>query len=353
MDACKISKYLFFLLLIFHPALLHAEVEVTGFASFVAGKTISGNQFLADYPKTGIYDSDWSFSPDTSIGIQLTSDISADTSITVQLINNGAKEYETESGWAYLNYQYSSQLSIQAGRKRIPLYYYSDTFDLGYAYHWIRPPVDNYTWQISNYNGISLIYEPHIINMDLLFNLYFGREDSNNNELLSLFAGAPVNEKWKNITGFVSELSRDWYEIRLSYMRSQLDREINNTLTDTDVTQHFHGLSINLYYDNFSFLSEFNTYERPKTDIQVKTSMQSIGYKIQKITPHITRSELKQSANASGGDEYHYTTSAGIRWEYKDNIALKFQFDKTTDKGITMPVLGNSELISFGADIIF
>jgi len=81
--------------------------------------------------------------------------------------------------------------------------------------------------------------------------------------------------------------------------------------------------------------------------------MQSIGYSVNKITPHITRSELEQSLNTSGGDEYHYTNSIGIRWDYKQNIALKIQYDKTVDKGIAIPVLGNSELISFGADIIF
>ena len=353
MGSPHINKYILFLCLMLHNTLPCAEIKITGFASLVAGKVTRGDEFLADYPKTGIYDTDWSFSPDTSIGIQLTSDISDDTSITVQLINNGAREYETESGWAYLNYQHSPQLSIQIGRKRLPLYYYSDTFDLGYAYHWIRPPVDNYTWQISNYNGISLIYEPHILNMDMLLNLYIGREDSSNNELLSLFSGAPVNETWKNITGVVGELAKDWYEIRFSYMRSQLDREINNTLTDSDVKHHFHGFSINLYYDNLSFLSEFNAYERPKTDIHVKTSMQSIGYSINKITPHITRSELEQSLNISGGDEHHYTNSIGIRWDYRQNIALKIQYDKTVDKGLTVPVLGNSELISIGADIIF
>ena len=353
MDAKQLIRSLLFLCLCLHNFAASSEVEITGYASFITGKVINGDEFLADYPKTGIYDTDWSFSPDTSIGVQLTSEIAPDTSITVQLISNGANDYDTDASWAYLNYQYSPQLSIQAGRKRLPLYFYSDTFDLGYSYYWIRPPADNYTWQISHYNGLSIVYEPHIGDTESLFNLYFGREDSNNNKLLSLFSGVPVNETWKNIVGLVGEFSRNWYEIRLAYMRSQLDREVNNAPTEVNVKQHFHGISVNLYHENITFLSEFNSYERPKTDIKVSTNMQSIGYTIKKLTPHITRSELKQSSNIAGGDEHHYTNSIGIRWDYKTNIAIKIQYDKTTDKGINIPVLGNSELISFGADIIF
>ncbi|MDH5471344.1 MAG: porin [Gammaproteobacteria bacterium] len=353
MPSNHITRFLLFSSILCQSASLYAEVQISGFASFIAGKVINGSEFLADYPKTGIYDKDLSFSPDTSIGVQLTSDITEDFSLTLQLVNNGADEYQTKSTWAYLNYQYSPQISIQAGRKRLPLYYYSDTFDLGYAYHWIRPPADNYTWQIAHYNGISIIFEPRTTSVDSLFNLYFGREDSSNNELLGMFAGAPVNETWKNIAGFVGEFSKDWFEIRLTYMRSLLDREINNTQTDHNVRQHFQGVSINLYYDHLSFLSEFNAYERPQADIRVVTNMQSIGYTLKRITPHITRSELKQSQNSNGGDEHHSTNSFGIRWDYRDNIAIKIQYDKTIDKGINIPIRGNSELISFGADIIF
>ena len=352
MDTSHITRILI-LCLGLYSNILSAEVKITGFASFVAGKAISGDEFLADYPKTGIYDKDWSLSPDTSVGIQLTSDISDTTSITVQLTNNGASDFETRSEWAYINYQHSSRLSIQLGRKRLPLYYYSDTFDLGYAYNWIRPPADNYTWQISHYNGISFIYEPQLSSIDILFNLYFGREDSHNNELLSLFSGVPVNETWKNIAGLVSELSGDWYEIRLAHMSSQLDREINNTQSDKDAKQSFDGISINLFYGNFTFLSEFNFYERSLADIEITTHMQSLAYTYKKFTPHITRSEFEQTINSSNGDEHHFTNSIGIRWDYKPNIAFKIQYDKTTDKGITIPVLGDAELFTLGVDIVY
>lgn len=330
-----------------------ADIELSGYASFIGGKVISGTEFLADYPKAGSYDSDWSFTPDTSIGLQMSSQLDSDLKFTAQLTTNGAVDFEPQIDWAYANYQILPELSLQAGRKRLPLYYYSDFFDLGYAYYWIRPPADNYTWQISSFNGISVIYEPTGSQWDRLFNIYFGREDSMDNELLSMLFDDSVDETWKNMIGLVGEFSRDWIELRFSLMSSQLDRYRNNIQVSQDVKQQFSGISINLYPDNLILLSEYNIYRRKADDIEVKTHMLSLGYKLKQWTPHLTHSGFKQSLTSAGGDEEHYTNSLGVRWDFKTNVALKIQFDKVIDKGTVIPLKGNSETISIGLDLVF
>ena len=330
-----------------------ADSQVSGFVSAVAGKVTSGDEFLADYPKAGVYDNDWSMSPDTSIGIQLTSDLNQNFEFTIQAVSNGATDYSVDLDWAYISYQINSELSFQAGRKRLPLYNYSDFYDLGYAYYWIRPPADNYTWQINNYNGVSLIYQPQLGEWDTLINVYFGREDSNDNELLGLLLSASVDETWKNMFGVVAELSKDWLDLRFTLMQGQLDRSINGFETASDLKQKFSGISVNFYLNELSILSEFNQYERSASDINVDTGMLSFGYQIGEITPHITQSQFKQKQNLSGGDEDHATTSVGLRWDINNTTALKIQYDKVKDKGINVPVLGDSEAISFGIDIVF
>ena len=141
----QIKLCLAFIAPLVFSSLAIAETSVSGYVSLVGGKVFDGELFLADYPKSGIYDSDWSFTPDTSIGIQLITDLNNDIDLVVQAISNGASDYDINIDWAYLSYPINPELSIQAGRKRLPLYYYSDFFDLGYAYYWIRPPADNYT----------------------------------------------------------------------------------------------------------------------------------------------------------------------------------------------------------------
>jgi len=279
-----------------------AEVSLSGYSSIVAGKVTSGDndRFLADFPKVGIYDSDWSFTPDTSVGVQLKIDMDEQLDFVIQAVSNGASEYDIELDWAYLSYQLNAELSIQAGRKRLPLYYYSDFFDVGYAYYWIRPPVDNYTWQISNYNGLSFLYQPQLAEWDILFNLYVGREDSKENDLLSTLMSASVDETWKNMIGLVVEVSRDWVELRATYMQGQLDRTVDGIITEQDVNQKFSGVSANFHIKNFIVLSEFNQYDRPENDIYVDTHMYSLGYQLNDFTPHITRSAFKSGTFKSG-----------------------------------------------------
>jgi hypothetical protein len=330
-----------------------ADESLSGYASIVAGRTTNGNEFLADYPKAGIYDDNWSFSPDTSIGVQFNTKVNDKLEFVIQAISNGALDYDVDLDWAYISYQLNSDTSIQVGRKRLPLYFYSDFFDLGHAYYWIRPPADNYTWQISNYNGLSLQYQPYLGGWDALINIYAGREDSKNNDLLSLLYDAPVDESWKNMVGIIVELSQNWVELRGTFMQGQIDRSVNHILTDQNVKQDFSGVSANFYLHHFIILSEFNQYNTPANNIHVGTNMLSLGYQLGDFTPHLTHSTFKQKKNAMGGDEHHETTSIGLRWDYDKKTALKIQYDKVKDYGITIPILGDSESLSLGVDIVF
>ncbi len=329
------------------------NIQMSGYASFVGGRVIAGDEFLADYPKAAVYDKDWSFSPDTTLGLQFLIDIERNLELVVQAIANGATGYDADLDWAYLNYTFDSEISIHIGRKRLPLYYYSDFFDLGYAYHWIRPPSDNYTWQISNYNGISAQYQPFLGKWDVLIGGYTGREDSEDNDLLGLLSGVSVDETWKNMAGMFIEASYDWLDLRATYMRGQLSRTVNGVVAERNVNQIFSGISINVRFETYQIFTEFNRYERPDSDIEVDTGMVSLAYQYRQITPHVTRSYLKQKDNSSGGDEEHNTVSIGVRWDIGNDYALKLQYDKVEDKAVVVPVLGDSESVSIGIEVVF
>ena len=330
-----------------------AELSLNGFGSLVAGRVTEGDAFLADYPKTGIYDDDWSASPDSSLGLQLSAYLTDDFSVITQVIANSASEETVDVDWLYLNYQLTPSLSAQLGRKRLPLYYYSDYFDVGYAYYWIRPPADLYTWQITNYNGVSLLYEHSLGHWDSSLNLYYGSEESEDNELLGLLFGVPVDESWKDMVGIVGTLADEMFDIRLSYMEGLVDRDINGVTVIRDIRQQFLGLSVNLTVDNLLVLSEINRYRRPDNDIRFDTYMLSLGYQLGDFTPHITRSSFEQEMNAAGNDEKHHTTSVGVRWDFYTNMAFKLQYDKVVDEGVVVPIRGDSKSISLGVDFYF
>lgn len=346
-----------------------AEVNVTGFASVYGGKVLSGTgvadfglgpTFLATYPTVGVYEDSWSFKPDSKYGLQFSADLGEGLTATAQMVGRGADDYNAELEWAYLSYQLNDHWTIQAGKKRLPLYYYSDFFDVGYAYLWARPPADNYTWQIFNYTGVNAQFNYQVGEWALGGNIYTGREDDPSNKLLSEFFGnKPVREIWKDIIGGVVTVNREWLDLRFTYMRYTNERyrdgvRVNWNGKDTrDGT--FKGVAANIDYNNWLLLTEFNKLTLDEGDFD--TYMVSTGYRINNVTPYLSYADFY----AKDG-EMHNTTSVGVRWDFHSSAAFKVQYDKVEDNGYhvlsdgsvnNVMVAGDSKSITFGVDLVF
>lgn len=121
--------------LIATPALA-TDIRIDGFANIVAGQMISDTDDGSLYG----YDEDLSFSPESNYGIQFRGDLQEGLSVTAQIVGRGSEEFDATVTWAYLTYEINDELSLKAGRSRVPYFIYSDFLDIGYAYHWIRPP---------------------------------------------------------------------------------------------------------------------------------------------------------------------------------------------------------------------
>lgn len=213
-----------------------AEVSLSGFASINAGKVLNGSgvehfgvepSFLADYPNVSAYKEEWDLAPESLFGLQISADLSEGLSATAQIVGRGVDDFEPNFEWAYISYEFNDNWTVQAGKKRLPLFYYSDFFDVGYAYVWMRAPADNYTWQIFNYNGVNALYSGDIGDWSIATNIYLGREDDKENTLLGdFFFGETTREIWKDIVGGVVNISKDWLEVRLTHMQYTNERYI-------------------------------------------------------------------------------------------------------------------------------
>ncbi len=337
-----------------------AEVKISGFASVVGGKVLSGTgvpefglepTFLANYPIVGYYDEDWSFKPDSKYGLQISADLLDGLTATAQLVGRGADSFNAEFEWAYLSYALNEHWTLQAGKKRLPLYYYSDFFDVSYAYLWIRPAADNYTWQIINYNGVNAQFNYQLSDWTVSGNIYTGREDDSENKLLSEFFGnEPVREIWKNIIGGVLSLNRDWLDLRFTYMTYQNERYRNGEPVtwegDDSRRGKFMGVSANVDYNNWVLLTEFNRLTLDGGDFD--TYLLSGGYRIGAWTPFVSYADFDSEG------EKHNTTSIGARWDFHNSAAFKIQYDDVSDDGINGgQVAGDSKAITFGIDLVF
>lgn len=362
-----------------------ADITFNGFLSVVGGQVTSGKNFdysseiscpcyIADYPYVGIYDEDWSFEPDTTFGLQANAVINDQLSVTGQLVGRGADEFDVSLEWAYFSYKLGEEWTLQGGRKRLPLFYYSDFFDVGYAYTWIRPPGDLYGWQIVNYNGFNLLYQSQWGDWSATGNLWLGSEKDDDNELLSeVYYLRRIEENWKDMVGGYLDLSYDWFNTRAVYMRSRVDRfdfpggvktPINYSSDDGTVStptedrlQHFFGLSFNVDYADWLVRSEFNwfyrPYDSPSEDNVYKILLLGVGYRIGDFTPMLTYSEFKEDKAVYTFVEEHSTRIATLRWDFTESAALKFQYEDFKDDSFGDWFVGDSKSVFVGVDLVF
>jgi len=343
-----------------------AEINFSGFTSVNAGKVLSGTgvehynvppTFLADYPIVSAYNEEWAMTPESLFGIQITADLNDGLTAIAQLVGRGAEDYSPEFEWAYLSYDINEHWTVQAGRKRLPLFYYSDFYDVGYAYVWMRAPADNYTWQIFNYNGINLMYNTDVGEWSLAANMYVGKEDDKENKLLgNFFFGDQTREIWKDMLGGVVNLSKDWFESRFTYMQYTNQRYVGGEKTmwgglDSRKGKFF-GAAFNMDFDDWFILSEINRLDL-EFDGNLDTNMLTLGYRFSAYTPYVAYSSMKQKGDDVMDGENHNTTSIGLRWDFHDSAAFKVQYDKVKDNSHDFAVAGDSKSISFGIDLVF
>jgi len=150
------------------------DFEFSGFASAIVGKTFGActpenglatdyaggcTRFVADWGHAGVYTDKWSANPESKLGLQATAKFTPMWSATGQVVARLLEGHPAaEVEWAYVTFQPNANWSIQAGRKRVPLFFYSDFQDVGYAYPWVRVPQDVYGWDVVNYNGANVAY---------------------------------------------------------------------------------------------------------------------------------------------------------------------------------------------------
>lgn len=178
------------------------EIEFNGFLSVSAG-TLS-NEDLGDYRG---YDEDWNTDPDTTFGLQVSSNLTKNITATAQVIARGTEDYDIEAEWAYLRYSINDHWDVKLGKLRNPYYFYSDFLEVGYAYPWVTPPTRTYGIPFADFAGIDTNYSHSLGDFESNWQLVVGRHEST--------LDGDVDIDITNITGLYWTLSGDWFSFRL------------------------------------------------------------------------------------------------------------------------------------------
>ncbi|MCW8090262.1 porin [Alteromonas sp. ASW11-130] len=336
-----------------------AEVRINGFANLVTGITSNDDTLYG-------YDDDFSFDQQSLFAIQLSGDVNEKLTATGQLVARGENDYEVDFEWAYMTYAHTDNLSISAGRLRVPLFRYSASLDVGYSYHWVAPPQSVYGVVFNNIDGVRVDYNNFKGDLEYNFQFAYG----NINPAFSV-GGLPGNVEGNNAATATLEvaygnfkargvLGRGDFTFNLDALSPALSglNQIDPALTDLvdvrDDTGVFTGLG--LEYDNFDWFISGEITEITVDDSYYVDRVNyyvTAGVRLDKFTPFVTaewtdaEDDIKfldevtnfpepirtQAATIITGLQQAFfdkgnTYSLGVRYDWDTNVALKADVTK-------------------------
>jgi hypothetical protein len=262
--------------------------------------------------------------------------------------------------WAYLTDKLNPEWTLQVGRKRLPLYYYSDFQDVGYAYTMIRPTSDVYGWDVVNYDGANLDYSNDLGDWSLRASVYGGSEDSRHNKYSVTSYDTPMDVKWKDIFGAWAEVSRDWLTARVSYTQSkyqQVDESSGQMLTlpsgTFTGTQAFYGVALIADYGDWLARTEVGGATRRGQGAKLNYSYVQGGRRFGRFTVMGQFSSDRQ-INTLGVDTTwtNRTASAVVRYEIDKSSDVKLQYDRDMEH-TGSPYTGSANVIAASYDFVF
>lgn len=345
-----------------------SDFKVTGFVSVVGGKVISGDAngvpiagekcpcYTADWGNAGIYRDNFSLKPESRAGIQLNYKPTADLSLVGQVVVRGT-DSTPNIQWAYGGYKFNKNFELQVGRKRIPLYYYSDFQDIGLSYPWVSTPPELYGWEVTNYNGASLRYNNSFGDMNVSASLFGGSETVKDPLYLTLYYSNKSEVSWKSIVGGDIEISQGALTMRGVYMTSTARTKAPTLAIDDTAKLTAYGLAMNLDLDQWFILSEVTQLERKYNDAGYSYKAPAFtfgaGVHLGEWTPFLNYAQYKESSS----DESKYAPqsfkrlSLTLKYDIDASSAVKAQVDRHTD--ITKNFGGNATVFRLSYDRVF
>lgn len=358
------------------PALLGEEgggvsFKFSGFLSVVGGKVLNGNPemergiatygvdhpfYVADWANWGVYDKSFSLKPESRIGVQALVKFTEDFSFTGQVVSRGP-DTSPALQWAYLSYNLSPNWEIQAGRKRIPLYFYSDFQDIGVSYPWVTPPPELYGWEATNYNGASLRFKGSALGGSVAASVFGGKETVKESRYMLGYDQPKTDVTWKNILGGDLEFNRAWFTARGVYMTA--DAEFEDRLDPANNGAQklkSYGLALNGDFGDWFALTEIAQFERTYDGYYLNSPVFSAGAGIRlgKWTPFLNYAQYRETTDDSAYIPQNYKRgSFTVRYDITPSHAVKLQVDRYLEFNGTFFSASDATIVRIAFDMVF
>jgi hypothetical protein len=356
------------------PALADEEeskLKVSGFLSVVGGRAsgslgadyvgpsdIDGKVcpcYIADWGNAGVYRKSFSLEPESRAGVQFKYTVDKEINFVAQIVTRGA-DPTPNLQWAYGSYAPNKNWEIQLGRKRIPLYYYSDYQDIGVSVPWIGVPPELYGWEVTNYNGVSLRYKDNIGGASVAASMFAGREKAKDALYDRLYYSSATDVTWSSLVGGDIEVVHGPLTVRGVYMQANVLSVNPVEGLDDRAKLKAYGLAVNLDLDEWFILTEFTQLTRDfEAGYKVTAPAFTLGagYHWENWTPFINFARYKEKSSDLGvySPQSYDRASVTLRYDIDTRSAVKFQVDRNRDT--THNFGGTTNVVRLAYDRLF
>lgn len=308
------------------------DVRISGFGSVGIGKSDNAIGYA------GYTDEKLDWEQETLAGLQFDFQINERAKFVTQIVANSRYGYEPKIEMAYASYDFES-FTVRAGKLRLPLFFYSDYIDLGYAYPMIRPSQELYEKIVlKGYTGADLLIPIELEDSSILLQPVVGLGTIDEDDSI-------VGEvKLDKLFGISANWNVDDFTFRGSYFvaESNPSCDFQNSqdpycqLGSILDSQDGQFISLGAQYDNGDILVNVEA-----ADVQLEGQFYDyqsvsglVGYRVNKFTPYISVSWIETTDNEERVNMITTTIkevmnnerlsySVGSRWDFTKNMSLK------------------------------
>ena len=315
----------------------------------------------------------WSADVDSKLGAQLDWQMAPRWSAVLQVVSEQRLDYSYRPRveWANVKYQATPELALRAGRIALPMFVAADYRKVGYAYPWVRTPVEVYgAVPLSSSDGADLTWRWNGETLRGTTQVLAGRTD------MALYEGARL--RGSGIAGLSQTVEYGDLSVRASMITTRLTVSLYPELfaglrafgeqgahiADAIATERkrANAFSIGLNYDpgNWFVLAEAGHYRVDSFLGTTHSFYASSGYRYGALTPFagyariagkkppgphaLALDGLAPPYAAAGGQlnlaldgllrtiASQATVTAGLRWDAAPNVAVKLQYDRVTPR---------------------
>ncbi|NOY63241.1 MAG: porin [Gammaproteobacteria bacterium] len=345
------------------PPVLAADwterTSVSGFYSARYSQTDEEAYFHGDR-ETGINE-DGSFQG-TKLGLTVTTQVNDDLSVAALLMSAADEnDFSTHVDWAFASFRLNDAFTLRAGKIKFPVGLVNEYVDVGATYPWISAPQLIYTDETAGpqatreaYTGTSLLWESDIGDGDWSVgsDLFFGQVNLEGMTVKGLF-GLTVRANWD-----------DSVEFQVSTYEGTMHTDPTAMGMMALMNQKKHSATLFGIKVDWNDIVAYVEAAKVEMDVtmmgkQVGDSdawYATLGYRIGKFLPHITRQEWDRD----NGNNQRIST-LGVAYSLTDSVVIKAEQsrietdDFATQAGLfdVSPSSDSVDMTSIAVDVIF